>query len=116
MASSEWPNAMMMATNGMEGHTVPCSQPSPSLLKCRFGAVGGGGNWAGPLTSRVMTDHPIIRKTMAAVTCMMRRALVEDSWMPRMLARQKKMLTATPKVAANRFWGMWNPEPIAVEM
>src|SRR4051794_9010775 len=97
--SSEWPNAMMIATIGNVGQTVPWNQPRLSPENWRLDGIGGGGTWATPRI-RIVSGHQIRNATtITDVICIIRSALPLDSCIPLMLARQKYPVTRIPKNA-----------------
>src|SRR5258707_11506382 len=101
MESSEWPKAMMMATIGIVGQNVPLNQPRDSEVSARWLGAGEGGS-CHLLWSKIVSGHQITKATtITVVICMMRSAAELDSWMPRILLRQKYSVTSTPKKAAN---------------
>ena len=89
MASSECPKATTSIAALMLGQKVPSSQPSECSFIVRLAATGAGGNGAPPRSRSVRADQATSITTMTVVICMMRSAWPLDSWMPRVLLRQK---------------------------
>src|SRR3954454_7077976 len=104
--SSACPNAIRIPTEAIFGQKVPFSQPSASLLNVRFSIVGGGGNVTLPRTSIVIGHQIRKATTITVVICIIRSALLLDSWMPLTLLHQKYTVTSRPKNTENMFGPM----------
>ena len=91
MESSEWPNAMMIATarNLRPDRALEPAQ-APPALKCRLLRQRAPAGAARGRAAACVSGHQIRKATtITVVICMMRSALPLDSWMPLMLLHQK---------------------------
>ena len=67
---------------------------------CRLSGVGAGGNGAPPRIRIVIPHQSNMQTTITVVTCIIRSACPDDSWIPRVFERQNHPVTATAKNTA----------------
>src|SRR5579862_2764634 len=101
IARRECPKATMIITKEICDQKVPLSQPSDSLVKCRFLGVGAGGNCTWPRSNSVTGAHINRITSITVVICIIRSAFVLDSGTPLMLLHQKYTVTTMLKNTEN---------------
>ena len=93
------------------GQMVPFNQPTASSEKFMLRGSGAGGSCP-PRWRTVKKHHTINTTTITVVTFMIRSASSLDSWIPRVLRRQKYSVTTMATAAAVAPDGSRMAEPL----